>query len=50
MLEEGQEVLQSELATAQSDNVTAHSQTNTYRMAAEQVGSVSFPFPRVMFI
>ena len=37
-LEEAEEVLQSELATAQSDLATITSQANTQRMATERVG------------
>ena len=35
---EAQDLVQSELTAATSDLVTAHSQANTHRMAAEQVG------------
>lgn len=37
-LEEAEEVLHSELATAQSDLATMTSQANTHRMATERVG------------
>ena len=37
-LEEAEEVLQSELATVQSDLATMTSQANTHRMATERVG------------
>ena len=48
-LEEAEEVLQSELATAQSDLATMSSQANTHRMATERVGHITGTLPFLMY-